>query len=137
MAVLRRDTDAIKPAIEAIWDRALATPIDLPPTWIAGDVHDRNVLVREGRLAAFIDRGDVCVGDAATDLASIWSLFDAKQARQAAIAAYGMLQATMARAMGWAVFYGVILLETGLVDTPRHAAMGEAILRRLTEDEPI
>ncbi|MEQ8299913.1 MAG: aminoglycoside phosphotransferase family protein [Hyphomonas sp.] len=137
METLRRDTDAITPSIESIWARALAAPIDLPRTWIAGDVHARNVLVRNGKLAAFIDWGDICAGDAATDLASIWSLLDAAPARQAATKAYGMSQATVARAMGWAVFYGVILLETGRMDTPRHAVMGEAILRRLSQDAPI
>ena len=45
-----------------------------------------------------------------------------------------MAAATIARAKGWAVFYGVILLETGLRDTPRHAKMGADLLRRLTED---
>jgi aminoglycoside phosphotransferase (APT) family kinase protein len=134
MATLKRETDAITPEVEAIWTRALATPIDLPRTWIAGDVHARNVIVQDGKLAAFIDWGDICAGDAATDLSSIWSLFDDAAARKAAIAAYGMSEATLARAMGWSVFYGAILLDTGRRDTPRHAAMGAAILRRLTED---
>ncbi len=134
MAILKRETDAITPAIERIWAEALSAPTDLPRTWIAGDVHARNVLVHEGKLAAFIDWGDMCAGDAATDLASIWSLFAESRARAEAVAAYRMSGATCSRAMGWAVFYGVILLETGRRDTPRHAAMGEAILRRLSED---
>tara|TARA_R110000803_G_scaffold56917_6_gene114466 strand:+ start:618 stop:1532 length:915 start_codon:yes stop_codon:yes gene_type:complete len=134
MAILKRETDAITPAIEQAWSEALTAPIDVNPTWIAGDVHARNVLVHQGKLAAFIDWGDMCVGDAATDLASIWSLFDDSRARAEAVAAYGMSGATCSRAIGWAVFYGVILLETGRRDTPRHAAMGEAILRRLSED---
>ena len=134
MAILKRETDAITPAIEQVWSEALTAPMDLTQTWIAGDVHARNVLVHQGKLAAFIDWGDMCAGDAATDLASVWSLFDDSRARAEAVAAYGMSGATCSRAMGWAVFYGVILLETGRRDTPRHAAMGEAILRRLSED---
>ncbi|KCZ88898.1 aminoglycoside phosphotransferase family protein [Hyphomonas johnsonii] len=134
MAILRQQTGAITPGVERLWQVALATPIDLPRTWIAGDVHARNVLVHDRKLAGFIDWGDMCVADAATDLSSIWGLFDDPSARDAAIAAYGMTPATQARAMGWSVFYGVILLETGRHDTPRHAAMGEAILRRLTHD---
>jgi aminoglycoside phosphotransferase (APT) family kinase protein len=134
MAILKRETDAITPAIEQVWSEALTAPIDVTRTWIAGDVHARNVLVHQGKLAAFIDWGDMRVGDAATDLASIWSLFAESRARAEAVAAYGMSGATCSRAMGWAVFYGVILLETGRRDTPRHAAMGEAILRRLSED---
>lgn len=127
-------TDLITPDLRAIWETALATPIDVPHTWIAGDVHARNVLVDNGKLSAFIDWGDMCAGDRATDLASIWALFEDADARRTAINAYGMSEATLARAKGWAVFFGVILLDTGLKDTPRHAAMGEKTLRRLVED---
>ncbi|MCA8905282.1 MAG: phosphotransferase, partial [Hyphomonas sp.] len=112
----------------------LAAPVDLARTWIAGDMHARNILVRDGRLAAIIDWGDMCAGDPATDLASIWALFDDPAARAAAIKAYGMSAATLARARGWAVFFGVILLETGLHDHPRHAKMGADTLRRIGED---
>lgn len=134
MALLKVGTDAITPAVEAAWQAGLAAPIDVPKVWIAGDVHARNVLVRNGKLAAFIDWGDMCAGDPATDLASIWALFDDPAARREAIAAYGMSEATLIRARGWAAFYGVILLETGLHDHPRHAKMGADTLRRLTED---
>ncbi len=134
MQILRMETDAITPQVERTWAEALTAPIDLPRGWIVGDVHARNVLVRDGKLAAFIDWGDLCAGDPATDLASIWALFEDAAARRVAIDAYGMSPATLARARGWAVFYGVILLETGRQDTPRHAAMGAATLRRLTDD---
>ena len=73
-------------------------------------------------------------GECATDLSGIWNLFEEPEARKTAIDAYGMSDATLKRAKGWAVFCGVILLETGLQDNPRHAAMGEATLRRLNED---
>ena len=134
MAILKAETRAITPIVESIWAEGLATPIDLRKGWIAGDMHARNVLVRNGALAAFIDWGDMCAGDPATDLASIWALFEDATARRAAIEAYGMSEATLARARGWAVFYGVILLETGRHDHPRHAKMGADTLRRLSED---
>ena len=73
-------------------------------------------------------------GDRATDLSGIWNLFEEPEARKTAIDAYGMSDSTLKCAKGWAVFCGVILLETGLQDNPRHAAMGEATLRRLNED---
>ncbi len=134
MAVLAAETDAITPAIRKAWEEGLGAPIDLPRLWVAGDVHARNVLVRNGKFAAFIDWGDICAGDPASDLASIWGLFDGRDARRAAIDAYGMSEATLARARGWAVFYGTILLETGRHDHPRHAKMGADTLRRLNED---
>lgn len=37
----------------------------------------------------------------------------------------------MRRALGWALFFGVSLLDAGMVDDPRHAATGLATLRRL------
>jgi hypothetical protein len=44
--------------------------------------------------------------------------------------AYGpMSDATWMRAKGWAIAFGVTLLETGLADSPRHAVMGERTLR--------
>jgi aminoglycoside phosphotransferase (APT) family kinase protein len=134
MASLRSGTDAITPAVERAWADGLAAPIDLPKSWIAGDVHARNVLVRNGKLAAFIDWGDMCAGDPASDLASIWGLLENGGARRTAIEAYGMTEVTLARARGWAVMYGVLLLETGRRDHPRHAKMGADTLRRLTED---
>ena len=38
---------------------------------------------------------------------------------------------TLQRAKGWAVFFGVMLVDTGLVDNPRHAAMGARTLLRV------
>ncbi|MEZ5987381.1 MAG: aminoglycoside phosphotransferase family protein [Hyphomonas sp.] len=134
MMWLRAQTGAITPAVERAWAAGLEAPIDLPESWIAGDVHARNVLVRNGKFAAFIDWGDMCAGDPATDIASVWALFDDPAARCTALEAYGMSEATLARARGWAVFYGVILLETGRHDHPRHARMGADTLRRLSED---
>lgn len=134
MALLKAETDAITPAVERAWAEGLAAPNDLPRGWVAGDVHARNVLVRNGKLAAFIDWGDICAGDPASDLASVWGLLEDAAARRVAIEAYGMSEATLARARGWAVFYGVILLETGRRDHPAHAKMGADTLRRLTED---
>jgi len=134
MAVLATETDTITPAIRRAWDAGLAAPTDLPRLWVAGDVHARNVLVQNGKFAAFIDWGDLCAGDPASDLASVWGLFESADARHTAIDTYGMSDATLARARGWAVFYGVILLETGRHDHPRHAKIGADTLRRLSAD---
>lgn len=69
----------------------------------------------------------------ATDLAALWMLFD-RRARQRALAAYGGVDpATLKRAKGWAVFFGV-LLDTGLVHDARQATVGAATLVRITDD---
>ena len=123
------------PQLRVLWQEALEAQIDVPKTWIAGDVHARNVLVDRGKLSAFIDWGDLCAGDCATDLASIWALFGDREARREAIGTYDMSGRTLARARGWAVFFGAILLHSGLNDTPRHAEMGRRTLERLIEGE--
>ena len=128
---LRHDTDLISPRIEDVWSEALAAPESRENVWLHGDLHARNVLVRDGKFSGIIDWGDVTSGDPASDLASLWMLFDDPAARRAAITAYGMDAELTARARGWAVFYGAILLHTGLADHPRHAEMGRKTLKNL------
>lgn len=127
-------TDALTPALRRLWDDALAAPIDESPRWLHGDLHARNVLVSNGRLAGVIDWSDLAAGDRATDLASIWGLFADNRAREAAMRACpGVSAATWTRARGWAFAFGVMLLDSGLADHPRHAAMGRLTLERLAD----
>ncbi|AWZ01452.1 serine/threonine protein kinase [Rhodobiaceae bacterium] len=135
MARLLEETEDINPQVYQAWAEALAAPEDTNPTWLHGDMHARNVLVNEGRIAAIIDWGDMTSGDRATDLAAIWMLLENQSARADAIKTYGDDDpALWARAKGWAVIFGVVLLDTGLIDNRRHAEMGRCILERLTED---
>jgi len=132
---LEQRTSAITPQIRAAWQQALAAPIDMGERWLHGDLHAGNVLVDGGRLSAVIDWGDMAQGDPPTDLASVWMLLPDVAAREAAMEAYGPASAaTWQRARGWAVFFGVTLLDTGLVDDPRHAAAGERTLRRVSDE---
>jgi aminoglycoside phosphotransferase (APT) family kinase protein len=122
----------IDPAVLRIWELALAAPIDVAPTWIHGDLHARNVMVEDGVITGIVDWGDIAAGDRATDLAAIWMLFEDPADRLAAVGALRTVSdATWVRARGWAVLFGVLLLATGLVDHPRHAAIGANTLRRL------
>jgi aminoglycoside phosphotransferase (APT) family kinase protein len=131
---LAAKTGLVTPALRRAWQEALEAPIDVAPTWIHGDLHTRNVLVHGGRLSAVIDWGDIAAGDRATDLAAIWMLFADPAARAAALAASGEpSEATLRRARGWAILFGAMLLDTGLVDHPRHAAIGAAALKRVQE----
>lgn len=127
-------TDAICPRIQALWTAALEAPVDMPPTWIHADLHAQNVLVKAGALCAVIDWGDMCQGDRATDLAAIWTLLPGVRAREAAMRACAdVTEATWTRARGWAVFFGVTLIDSGFAGDPRHARMGAETLRRLRE----
>ncbi|MDF1561585.1 MAG: aminoglycoside phosphotransferase family protein [Deltaproteobacteria bacterium] len=131
MERLARTTDAITPRIRSAWEEAQEAPLDRSPTWLHGDLHARNVLAREGAITGVIDWGDLCAGDPACDLDALWMLLPDAAARRAAREAYGEVsEATWARARGWAILIGVVLLDTGLQDTPRHARMGAEVLRR-------
>jgi aminoglycoside phosphotransferase (APT) family kinase protein len=125
-------TRLITPQLKNLWESALHAPFDIPPTWLHGDLHPRNVLVERETIAGVIDWGDLTAGDSATDLASIWMLFGDPRARQDALEAYGRIsEATLQRAKGWAVLFGVFLLDTGLTDHPRNAEIGARTLRRV------
>jgi aminoglycoside phosphotransferase (APT) family kinase protein len=91
-------------------------------------------LVENGVITGIIDWGDITSGDPATDLASIWMLFAEPHAWHDALAAYAQpSEATLHRAKGWAVLFGIVLLDSGLADQPRNAAIGERILRRVAQ----
>ena len=118
----------------SVWQSALRAKEDAVATWIHGDLHPRNVLVQEGKITGIIDWGDITSGDRATDLASVWMLFSERSARERALIDYGADANTILRAKGWAVLFAVVLLDTGIQDHPRHAAIGHAALRQLQDD---
>jgi len=135
MARLAVKTTLITPEIKMAWQQALNAPIDSSPCWIHGDLHARNVLVHDGEISGVIDWGDMTSGDRATDLAAIWMLFADPVARRDAIDHYADISnAMLQRSLGWAIFFAVVLLDTGLIDNPQHAKMGEQILQRVIQD---
>ena len=113
-------------ALRQAWAAGVAAPIDAPRTWFHGDLHGRNVLVKDGRLAGVIDWGDMAAGDAACDLAAVWMLLPGREARRRAMAAYPATDATWARARGWAALMTVMLLS--ITDNPRMPAMGQRMM---------
>jgi aminoglycoside phosphotransferase (APT) family kinase protein len=131
---LRVSTDLVAPAIERAWNEALAAPAPDVRLWMHGDLHEQNVLSHGGRLSGVIDWGDMGYGDPSPDLASVWGVLAHASARKAALAAYAPDDGLLARSRGWAIAFGSTLYENGKVNDPRHAASGEATLRRLAAD---
>ncbi len=127
-------TPAIPDVIPNIWDKALAAPAADERRWLHGDLHTRNVLVRDGRIVGIIDWGDMTTGDAATDLGFAWALFAEKSARETVLRDYGASEEQVLRAKGWAVLIGTALLLAGRVDDTRHAEAAWLMLERLAED---
>jgi aminoglycoside phosphotransferase (APT) family kinase protein len=92
---------------EAIWDAAIASVWDGPPTWFQGDIAPGNILVEDGRLSAVIDWGTSGVGDPACDLVIAWTYFNDEE-RQIFAAEAGLDPDTWARARGWALWKALI-----------------------------
>lgn len=131
---MEAQTEFVTDTIWNIWRDGLAAPLASKPRLIHGDLHARNVLVTGGAISGIIDWGDLTAGDVAIDLCGCWGLFESYHGRRQFLESYAPDDNEIARAKAWAVFYGVTLLETGLVDHLQQAKMGAATLRRLHDD---
>ncbi|MBX3451486.1 MAG: aminoglycoside phosphotransferase family protein [Planctomycetaceae bacterium] len=117
--------------LAAIWRDACHAPETEQRVWLHGDLHARNVVVNESRLVGLIDWGDLNGGDPANDLACAWTLIESARLRRAILEAYGADDALVRRAMGWAIHFGLTLVNSG---EPRHVPMGSTVLNRLLAD---
>jgi aminoglycoside phosphotransferase (APT) family kinase protein len=113
--------------IAEIWEDACAAPPARDRRWMHGDLHPRNVIVRDGAVAGLIDWGDLNAGDVANDLACAWFLIESPEIRREFLAAYEASHSLVRRALGWAVLVGLAFVESG---EPRHVAIGSAALDR-------
>ncbi|WP_235038809.1 aminoglycoside phosphotransferase family protein [Kibdelosporangium aridum] len=106
--------DANADAAREIWEKAVAAPTWAgAPTWLHGDLHPANVVVRNGTLSGVIDFGEMCAGDPATDLSAAWILLPTGSASRFFDAYENADDATIARARGWAVLRSLNLLSIG------------------------
>jgi aminoglycoside phosphotransferase (APT) family kinase protein len=122
---LARRDPAVRDALERVeapgaaelWDEAMHAPEwEGPPVWIHCDLDARNVLVRDGRLAAVLDWGGAGLGDPAVDLMVAWKLV-AREERDRFRAALDVDDAIWLRAKGWAVSQGLIALGYYTLET--------------------
>jgi len=128
-ALATRGTDVRR--LASWWRRGVEAPRSAADSWLHGDLHPRNVIVRDGVIAGIIDWGDLCRGDPATDLAVAWTVLPAPE-RALFWEAYGVEDgATRVRARAWAVFFGAAL---AIVDEERHRRMGVGIVDALRSD---
>ncbi|TWD82696.1 aminoglycoside phosphotransferase (APT) family kinase protein [Kribbella amoyensis] len=104
----RLDTDGAR----EVWEAALASSWDGPPTWFHGDIASGNLLVQDGRLSAVIDFGTSGVGDPACDLVIAYTFFDG-ESRAVFRDTVGQDAGTWARARGWALWKALIVLAAG------------------------
>ena len=116
-----------------LWERACAvTPWPGPPLWIHGDLHLGNLVVRDGRVSAVIDFGDMAAGDPATDLSVMWMLLPPSLRSVLVESARGTFDPidrhTLMRARGWALALGLAYLA----DSHGDEAMGTLGLATIT-----
>lgn len=120
--------------VRGLWQQGLDSAPPPTPIWIHGDLHAQNVIIDGGRIAALIDWGDLCAGDPATDLASIWGLFDSVEARQQALEVYQPDPDLLRRALAWTALFATTLIKNGAINSTRHRIQGEVQLARLLAD---
>jgi len=99
-------------AAAAVWEAAIGSVWDGPPTWFHGDIASGNLLVEDGKLSAVIDFGTSGVGDPACDLVIAWTMFEG-ESRAAFRRTVGQDEGTWARARGWALWKALIVMADG------------------------
>jgi len=93
-----------------LWQEAMRAPEwDGPKVWIHCDLDRRNVLVRDGRLAAVIDWEGAGTGDPAVDVMAAWKLV-AREERDRFRELLDVDDATWLRAQGWALSQALVAL---------------------------
>jgi aminoglycoside phosphotransferase (APT) family kinase protein len=132
------DSEIDTASVRTTWETACSAPQWAhAPTWLHGDLHPANVLFSGGAIAAVIDFGDICAGDPATDLAAAWMLLP-RSSMAAFARSYGEIDAHLeARAVGWAVLFGLMLLAIGLDDKATYEPLGRRTLDRALSAERI
>jgi len=99
--------------VTKIWETALATSWQGPPVWVHGDISAGNLLIKNDRLCAVIDFGQLTIGDPACDLAIAWTLFR-KESRHIFQATLHLDTDTWNRGRAWALWKALII-AAGLV----------------------
>ncbi|MCE0721969.1 aminoglycoside phosphotransferase family protein [Legionella resiliens] len=94
--------------LSLIWSEALGELWQGAPVWIHGDIAVGNLLIKEGRLCAVIDFGQLAIGDPACDLAIAWTFFK-EASRNVFRKVLELDTATWARARGWALWKALIV----------------------------
>ncbi|GAA1671937.1 aminoglycoside phosphotransferase family protein [Fodinicola feengrottensis] len=133
-AVLADSVDLVDVrAIARVWRRCLeAAPYAGPGGWLHADLMPGNLLLRDGRLAAVIDPGAVCVGDPAVDLMPAWNLFTA-DGRGAYRDALEVDEAAWERGRGWAIVQATSALPYYLDTNPAMADNARRTLAAVLE----
>lgn len=121
-------------AVLAAWQESLDAPVwEGEPVWVHCDVHEGNVLARDGRVTAVIDWGGLGVGDPAIELNAAWG-FLPRHAVGTYRDALGLGEAAWLRGRGAALapaISGMVYYER---TAPRLAEAGRRTVERVLAD---
>ena len=123
--LLEVGTAVDRESVLRIWATSLkVAPWGDSPKWIHGDPHPANLIFRDDLLVGVIDFGDLCAGDPATDLAGGFLALPF-EAIDEYLCEYGTVdEATLRRALGWAVHFGLMFVLLGEADEPTYGPIG-------------
>lgn len=134
LSALKKVSNVVDERMTKVWIDALEAEQVTEQVIIHGDLHARNILIQDSHFSGIIDWGDVCAGDPATDLASIWMLFGESAEREKAIKLYDYDSELIKRAKGWATVFGVLLTCIGIKNKDAHEIIGRFTLHNLQND---
>jgi aminoglycoside phosphotransferase (APT) family kinase protein len=120
-------------AATAVWEAAIGSVWDGPPTWFHGDIASGNLLVSQGNLSAVIDFGTSGVGDPACDLVIAWTMFDG-ESRAAFRRTVDQDAGTWARARGWALWKALIVMAADLGSNEKRVAVNRRVIEEVLSD---
>jgi aminoglycoside phosphotransferase (APT) family kinase protein len=127
-------------AAEGAWRAALdAEPWKYEPVWLHGDLHPANLLVRDSRIVAVVDFGDLTTGDPATDLAVAWMVLPRQDRptfwRAYSAAADHPVDAELRqRSRGWAIALAAVFLAHS-ADNPKMWRIGQRTAAAVLEPD--
>ena len=122
----------------AVWDEAMSLPGAgdvVRERWLHADIAAENLLVRDGRLAALLDFGALCVGDPTVDLMVAWEVLD-PAGREAFRTAIGVDEAAWLRGRAWALSLALRTFPYYWATMPARCASRLAVVDAVLADAP-
>lgn len=113
----------------AMWMLGINSRYNQSPVWIHGDIAKGNLLVKDGKLVAVIDFGNMAIGDPSCDYGMAWTYFDHKS-RPIFINSLQLDKGTINRARAWALWKALITLHD-----PKHQVDATDTLVELFKEE--
>lgn len=102
--------------------------------WMHGDLHAGNLLVKNKKLVGIVDFGLAGVGDPACDLMVAWTLLN-KSSRKTFQSIVGLDADTWQRALGWALFLGIVGYPYYKKTNLEFASIAKKALDQVIEDQ--